>query len=166
MLKYLNEIDIDEKDITNDEIKGLSFLPDEIKKKINDSQLKTVELQIRHQKYDADNQQAETVGFELDDEESIGTQKFFALSAPILDTLAKGKILLIDEMDASLHPKLTEALIKLFHDKQYNKKNAQLIFVTHDVHLLSAPKLFEHDQIWFTEKDKYGVTDLYSLIEF
>ncbi len=104
--------------------------------------------------------------FELNSDESRGTQKFFTLSAPILNTLEHGKVLVIDELDASLHPKLTEYFVRLFNNKNFNRNNAQLIFVTHDVHLLSASKLFERDQIWFTEKDKYGSTELYSLIEF
>jgi len=95
-----------------------------------------------------------------------GTQKFFSLSAPILDTLREGKILLIDELDASLHPKLTEAFVRLFHNPDINKHNAQLIFTTHDTNLLSIPELFDREQIWFTEKDQYGSTDLYSLLEF
>ena len=83
-----------------------------------------------------------------------------------MDTLRTGKILLIDELDASLHPQLSEAFIKLFHNPKYNKHNAQLIFATHDTNLLSSPELFEREQIWFTEKDQYGSTDLYSLLEF
>ncbi len=102
--------------------------------------------------------------FELDDEESVGTQKFFKMSAPILNTLEKGKILIIDELDASLHPMLTKHLIKLFSDKEINTKNAQLIFATHDTNLLK-PQIFKRDQIWFTEKDKYGSTTLYSILE-
>ena len=61
---------------------------------------------------------------------------------------------------------LTECFIKLFNNKELNKHNAQLIFVTHDIHLLSVPELFERDQIWFTEKNQYGSTHLYSLLEF
>jgi AAA15 family ATPase/GTPase len=102
--------------------------------------------------------------FELDNEESVGTQKFFKMSAPILNTLQKGKILIIDELDASLHPMLTKHLIKLFSNKEINTKNAQLIFATHDTNLLK-PQIFKRDQIWFTEKDKYGSTTLYSILE-
>ena len=86
------------------------------------------------------------------------------MSAPILNTLQEGKILIIDELDASLHPMLTKHLIKLFSDKNINTKNAQLIFVTHDTNLLK-PQIFKRDQIWFTEKDKYGSTILYSILE-
>lgn len=160
------EIEIEEKDVPLDVIKN-ALIPEEIKQKIlDDGGLTSVELQTKHKKFNAENQQIGSVLFDLNKDESQGTKKFFALSAPILNTLEHGKVLLIDELDASLHPMLTECFIKLFNNKELNKHNAQLIFATHDIHLLSVPELFERDQIWFTEKDQYGSTDLYSLIEF
>lgn len=160
-------INIEEKKVPQDFIKNAP-IPEEIKQKIlsDGGSLSAIELQSFHKKFNAENQEIGSVLFELDEDESQGTQKFFALSAPILDTLKKGKVLLIDELDASLHPILTECFIQLFNNKELNKHNAQLIFVTHDIHLLSVPELFERDQIWFTEKNKYGNTELYSLLEF
>lgn len=160
-------INIEEKKVPQDFIKNAP-IPEEIKQKIlsDGGSLSSIELQSFHKKFNAENQEIGSVLFELDEDESQGTQKFFALSAPILDTLKKGKVLLIDELDASLHPILTECFIQLFNNKELNKHNAQLIFVTHDIHLLSVPNLFERDQIWFTEKNKYGSTELYSLLEF
>ncbi len=160
-------INIEENTISQDFIKNVP-IPEEIKQKIlsEGGNLSSIELQSLHKKFNAENQEIGSVLFELDEDESQGTKKFFALSAPILDTLEKGKVLLIDELDASLHPMLTESFVKLFNNKELNKHNAQLVFVTHDIHLLSVPGLFERDQIWFTEKDKFGSTDLYSLIEF
>ncbi len=141
-------------------------LPDSIKEEIlNDGGLTRIETTTLHKKFDKDNKLIGSVQFELDEEESIGTQKFFAMSAPILDTLKNGKILMIDELDASLHPMLTMHLIKMFHNLSINTKNAQLIFVTHDTNLLHN-NLFRRDQVWFAEKDKYGATDLYSLVEY
>ena len=87
------------------------------------------------------------------------------MSAPIIDTLENGKVLIIDELDASLHPILTQHLIKLFHDTSINKKNAQLIFATHDTNLLK-PYLFRRDQIWLSQKDKYSSTNIDSLASF
>lgn len=170
----IEEIIIGQKDVTQAAVQYFisnPSIPKEAKQKmlshVNNGASASFELlQTRHKKFNAENQQIDSVLFELDEDESQGTQKFFSLSAPILDTLEHGKILLIDELDASLHPKLTECFIKLFNDKELNKHNAQLIFVTHDIHLLSVPGLFERDQIWFTEKDQYGSTDLYSLLEF
>ncbi len=162
----INEIEMEKKDVPQDFIKHLP-IPEDLKQKmLDDGIFTTIELQTRHKKFSADNQLIGTVLFELNEDESQGTQKFFTLSAPILDTLDKGKVLLVDELDVSLHPMLTECFIKLFNNKELNKHNAQLIFVTHDIHLLSVPELFERDQIWFTEKDQYGSTKLYSLLEF
>ena len=70
----------------------------------------------------------------------------------------------MDELEARLHPLLTQAVVDLFHSP-VNRKNAQLIFAAHDVTLLD-PERFRRDQIWFTEKDDQGATDLYSLAEF
>jgi len=122
-------------------------------------------LLTHHKKYDENNNEVGMTTFELDKEESKGTQKFFKMSAPILNTLREGKVLIIDELDASLHPMLTQHLIKLFHNKNVNKHNAQLIFATHDTNLLHE-SMFRRDQIWLTQKDKYGATELYSLAQF
>jgi AAA15 family ATPase/GTPase len=97
--------------------------------------------------------------------ESEGTRKFFDIAANAIEILEKGGVLLIDEMDTKFHPLLTKEIIKLFYNKKENPKNAQLIFTTHDVSLLDA-NLFRRDQIWFTEKDQFGVSNLFPLNEF
>jgi len=102
--------------------------------------------------------------FELTDE-STGTQRLFSLAAPVLDVLRDGRILLVDELDASLHPLLVRQLIAMFHNKQLNQKNAQLIFTTHDTTLLDKA-IFRRDQVWFTEKDVDQATNLYPLTDF
>jgi len=121
--------------------------------------------QAKAYKLDKNNNEINQVVFDLNKEESKGTRKFFKISAAILNTLRDGKILIIDELDASLHPMLTRHLIKLFHNDKVNTKNAQLIFATHDTNLLTKT-MFRRDQIWLTEKDKFGVTDIYSLAQF
>ena len=98
-------------------------------------------------------------------EESAGTKKFFRLLGPIFDTIALGRLLVIDELDARLHPLLTQHIVQLFNNKGINTKNAQLIFATHDTNLLSACT-FRRDQIWFVEKDRAGGSNLYSLAEY
>lgn len=103
--------------------------------------------------------------FDIDKNESEGTRKLFFLAGPLMDTLKRGKILLIDEFDARLHPLITHEIIRLFNSNKTNPHNAQLIFATHDTNLLSN-KLFRRDQIWFAEKDKFGATHLYSLAEY
>lgn len=160
----IENITMEEEDVPLDMIEKMG-LPIDLKEEIlKDGGLKSVSINTYHKKFDENNNEIGNEIFELDDEESLGTRKFFKMSAPILNTLQEGKILIIDELDASLHPMLTKHLIKLFSDKNINTKNAQLIFVTHDTNLLK-PQIFKRDQIWFTEKDKYGSTILYSILE-
>jgi len=118
-----------------------------------------------HKKYDLNKQAVDNVSFSLDDDESSGTRKFFALTGPILDVIENGYTLVVDELDSKLHPNLVCKIVSLFNSKELNTKNAQLIFNTHDTNLLSSG-LFRRDQIWFTNKDKYGEAKLYSLANF
>jgi len=118
-----------------------------------------------HKKYDSDKKSVGLVNFSLESEESSGTIKFFALAGTILDVLENGFILIADELDAKLHSNLVCKILLLFNSKEFNPKNAQLIFNTHDTHLLSL-ELFRRDQIWFANKDKYGEAKLYSLDDF
>lgn len=102
--------------------------------------------------------------FELH-EESEGTQRLYALVAPVLDVLRDGRILVVDELDSSLHTLLVRRLISMFHDPSLNKRGAQLVFSTHDTSLLDH-NLFRRDQVWFTEKDPDQATRLYPLTDF
>ncbi len=161
----IDNLQVEEEDVPLEVIEKLQ-LPDLIKDEmIKEGGFKSITLNTLHQKFNSDGNVIDTVVFELEKEESKGTRKFFAMSAPILDTLKNGKVLIIDELDASLHPILTQHLIKLFHDESINKNNAQLIFATHDTNLLKKT-IFRRDQIWLSEKNKYGSTDLYSLAQF
>jgi uncharacterized protein len=105
------------------------------------------------------------VEFDVRSQESSGTNKLIDLSGPIFDTLENGGVLIVDELDAKLHPLLTLAIIRMFQNVELNHKGAQLIFATHDSNLLSYGN-FRRDQIYFTEKDNYGASKLYSLVEY
>ena len=118
-----------------------------------------------HTQYDEKGYEVKTVTFPFRKNESEGTIKYFSLAYPIIDALDNGKRLIIDEFDSKMHPLLTCRIIALFNSKETNPKNAQLIFTTHDTNLLSA-NIFRRDQIWFTQKDRYGATELYSLAEY
>lgn len=98
-------------------------------------------------------------------DESEGTRKYFYILGPVIDALEDGGILIVDELDSKLHPNLVCKIVALFNSKGFNKNNAQLIFNTHDTNLLSSG-LFRRDQIWFTNKNKYGEAKLYSLADF
>lgn len=161
----IDDIQIEEEDVSLETISKLP-IPEDIKNELlNEKGWKSISLNMIHPKFNKDGQYIGNVVFELDEDESKGTRKFFAMSAPILDTLNDGGVLIIDELDASLHPMLTQHLIELFHNKKINKYNAQLIFATHDTNLLK-PELFRRDQVWLTEKDQYGATTIYSLAQF
>jgi AAA15 family ATPase/GTPase len=127
-------------------------------------------IQTSHEKY---NENGEIIGFEkfdLEKNESEGTKKLFYFSALLLNALRYSQVLIIDELDAKLHPIITHKIIELFNSKQYNPKSAQLVFMTHDTNLLNpnlfGSRLLRRDQIWFTEKNQQGATDLYSLAEY
>jgi AAA15 family ATPase/GTPase len=105
-----------------------------------------------------------TAKFELADE-SQGTQRLYWLIAPFLDVLKNGRVLIVDELDASLHTLLVRRLISMFNDPNINKANAQLVFSTHDISLLDN-SLFRRDQIWFVEKDRDQATCLFPFTDF
>ena len=136
-------------------------LPEAVRKNLLSGEYGT--LKVRHRTFDAAGDPAGEVDFDLGDE-SEGTQKVVALAAPLLDTLKAGTALFFDELDARLHPRLTRAVVGLFHGDS-NPNNAQLVGATHDTNLLDR-RLLRRDQVWFTEKDRRGATKLYSLAEF
>ena len=95
--------------------------------------------------------------------DSLGTRKFAALASYVIEAIEQGKTLVIDELDSSLHFKITRAIISMFNNEI--NKNAQLIATLHDISLLDCKRMFRKEQIWFTDKDENG-TDLYSLKDF
>jgi hypothetical protein len=127
--------------------------------------LKDETFKTLHHKFDKNGTIADTHEFDLIAQESSGTNKLFDMSGVITFCLRLGKVVVIDELDAKLHPLLTMAIVKLFNSPETNPKNAQLIFATHDTNLLNYG-CFRRGQIYFTEKDRFEATDLYSLAEY
>jgi AAA15 family ATPase/GTPase len=140
-----------------------------LKKKLEESEDDSSEIysgvNTFHNKYDENDNFVGTEQFSMEEDESSGTKKYFAFLGPILNTLSSGKVLIIDELDAKLHPNLVHKIVEIFNSKTANPNNAQLIFNTHDTNLLSCG-LFRRDQIWFVEKNRYGSADLFSLSSF
>jgi AAA15 family ATPase/GTPase len=99
------------------------------------------------------------------DNESTGTQVLYALGGKILLTIENGGILIVDELDTSLHPFLTRMIILMFQSEKLNPKNAQLIFTTHDMTLLDR-ELIRKDQVWIAEKNQMGISEVFSLQDF
>ncbi|GAB3722439.1 ATP-binding protein [Amycolatopsis oliviviridis] len=117
-------------------------------------------LTFRHSDADA--------AFELRDE-SAGTRNWLGLLPTVLDVLDEGWVLVIDEIDASLHPMLTAELVGLFQSEETNPHGAQLIFTTHDTSLLGTmlgDNVLDRDQIWFVDKNAEGASELYPLTDF
>ncbi|WP_424891516.1 AAA family ATPase [Streptomyces sp. XH2] len=103
------------------------------------------------------------------EDQSQGTRMLFDYAGPVLDTLEQGGILIVDEVDASLHPRITAHLIRLFQEPATNPHAAQLLLTTHDVSLLGrcgGEEVLRRDQIWFVEKDRHGESALYPLSDF
>ena len=119
----------------------------------------------RHRQYDDEGREVNNIAFSFNRNESEGTIKYFSLAYPIIDALDNGKRVVIDELDSRLHPLLVKRIVALFNDARTNPKGAQLLFTAHDTYLLSAG-LFRRDQVWFTQKDNFGATELYSLAEY
>lgn len=100
------------------------------------------------------------------EQESMGTQRFFSRIGLWMESLETGSVLVVDEIESSMHPLLTRHLIEMVQDPEINTKHAQLIFTTHDTGLLDQ-KLLRRDQIWFAEKDEKTMeTEVYALTDF
>jgi AAA15 family ATPase/GTPase len=172
ILELIRESDVGINDVKVEEVdlNDPNAFPQDMPQKAKDMLLeelkqdkgKFVSFKAVHDK-SCENDQIEKITFDMNDE-SEGTNKLFKLSGPIIDTLRRGSVLMIDEIEASKHTLLTRSLIRLFNSQKTNPKHAQLIFTTHDTNLLSN-KLFRRDQIWFVEKDGDSASHLYSLVE-
>ena len=125
----------------------------------------THRVQIGHSVYSDEKETDQLVYFDLQNEESSGTIKMYDMAGEIIETLRDGTVLFIDEFNSGLHPYLNKFIVNLFLNPEINKNGAQLIISTHDTCVLDIEEI-QRDQIWFTDKDKYGATELFSLDEF
>ena len=164
ILEFLSNIDIG---ITELSIKEESTaLRKDLSEGLKKPSLKEEQtFESTHNRY---NRQGEIIGkevFNIEHNESEGTQKITDLLGLIFITIWSGRLLVIDELDAKLHPLLTRAIIELFTNPGINLLGAQLIFTTHDTNQLNLGYV-RRDEIWFTEKSCAEATELYSHIEF
>lgn len=95
--------------------------------------------------------------------DSTGTKKIAAIAGYVIEALEQGRILVVDELDSSIHFKLTRAIVAMFNNEL--NENAQMIFTVHDINLMDCKRLFRKEQIWFVHKDEAGVY-VYSLADF
>ena len=138
-------------------IEGIKTTPYSIEKIQDNNNLVKVELIHR-----GENNELKALPLEL---ESNGTRKMFHLFDFFMDALRNGMVLFIDELDAKLHPLLTRYIINLFHNGETNIGNGQLIYSTHDTVNLNKDT-FRRDEIWFTEKNRDGVSEMYALSDY
>ncbi|MFG2783049.1 ATP/GTP-binding protein [Streptomyces prunicolor] len=122
---------------------------------------KTGDIALRHRTPDGGDVALDFLG-----EESLGTHSWFAFLGPMLAVLDAGTVLLVDELDSSLHPTLAAEVVRLFQDSKSNPRGAQLLFTTHDATLLGSAVLdrpLAPEQVWITSKKSSGETELYPL---
>lgn len=154
-----SEIAEDFVEFLTEKIKGIFNGFDEESIKVS---IVETELQYHHKKFDDEDTQVSIEKFSSNNE-SEGTRRLFSLAGPIINTLDEGNILVVDELDGSLHFLIILEILRMFHSK--HNIYAQLIFNCHNTNLLSN-KLFRRDQIYFIEKDCFGSSHLYSLYDF
>ena len=149
----------------SEESEQTKFMNKALKKSFAEKMLpfRTVSLSTKHNFYDKNWGKIGIVSTSVLFE-SAGTRKLFEIAGPIIKALEQGNVVFIDEIDTRLHPMLVRFLIMMFNSISKNPKNAQLICNTHDVLLLDED--IRRDQIYFTEKNEYGVSKLYSLTDF
>lgn len=168
-LKLLKEADILIKDIYVDyeeteidntiaDILGPQFARNNEKTKV-----KNVNIELEHEIVDGDNKHIYKLNFA---DESSGTRVLFAFAPFLKKAFEETKVIIVDELERSMHPALVEFIVKLFNNKDINKAESQLIFTTHAINLLNL-ELLRRDQIWFTEKNpSNGISELYPLDSF
>ena len=161
ILNFLKNADIAINDLNTVEITNEN-LPNNIEEEVKEDLKKGKIIVSSRTKYNADLKSEGKSDFSFGMQESEGTKKMFELSPFIYRSIKDGTPLFIDEFDSRFHPLLTKKIVELFNSPE-NKK-AQLVFITHDTNLLSSD-LLRRDQIDFVEKDKYGASHLYTLVE-
>jgi AAA15 family ATPase/GTPase len=171
IIAFIKAADLGIQDIQYE--KFMIGMPNELKEEFKEMKEKTKDIDPEffsdvstiHNMYDSNKKNIGKAKFSVVRDESRGTVKFLYLSGTIIDVLETGGSLIADELDSKLHPNLVCKIVSLFNSKELNKNNAQLIFNTQNTNLLSSG-LFRRDQIWFTEKNKFGEAKLYSLADF
>ena len=138
-------------------IEGIKTTPDSIEAVKSNNGM--IDIEVIHK---GENGELKALPFYL---ESNGTRKMFHLFDFFMDALKNGMVLFVDELDAKLHPLLTRYIINLFHNSDTNKGNGQLIYSTHDTVNLNKDT-FRRDEIWFAEKDKDGISEIYALSDY
>jgi AAA15 family ATPase/GTPase len=142
----------------------LNSLPEEVKKVLISKSLDKPQVLTLHRRYNEKGEHAGFAEFNLSSEESLGTQKYFAMAGYLLEALLQGGIIFIDELDARFHSHLSAFIVQFFNSIKDNPLNAQLVFSTHNTNLLSE-KILRRDQIYLVEKDQFGSSMLETVLD-
>jgi hypothetical protein len=164
VLEFLNSADLSISDIHIDtRVFSPDILPQDMPATLRDevSQEMAGKEMMKATFLHEDIESREPIEFSLD-EESDGTRALFAFAGPWLDVVENDRVLVVDELDTSLHPLIVHYLVKLLHRQG---RKAQIVFTTHDTTILSQ-RILRRDQIWFMEKDERNSTQLYPLSDF
>jgi len=154
----INSLDMVE--ITKDNLS--KDAPDNIIKDLEQGNKISMLLSL-HSKYNLEKEKIGEIPLQFLSSQSQGTLKMFEISPILINAIEKGETLVIDEFDARFHPLISKKIVELFNS--VDNKFSQLIFITHDTNLLSAD-ILRRDQIDFVEKDNFGESHLYSLVQF
>lgn len=146
--------------------KSIKDIPDRFKNSLTEKWKGNDEKAVFtfHKRFDEKGNSGDNIPFLLDDQESDGTRKYFNLIGVFITAILENRLVVIDEFDARLHTLLTKSILKLFNSSQ-TKSKAQLLVASHDTALLDR-NLLRRDQIYFVEKNKYGATEITSLVEY
>lgn len=167
VLDYLKLVDIEIDDLRIKQIsKNSDELPKTLLEKLSSADTKNFYVHEVTTMHTGKDKQGKDISVPFDfTEESEGTRTFIDLIGPIIDSLENGYTVFIDELDSSLHPNILKTLVKIMNHPELNKNRAQFVFTTHCTNILESA-LLRRDQIWFTDKDKLGSTQLVSLSEY
>ncbi len=165
LIELLAAADTGIEDLTIDELPE-HLIDHQIQKEMNERKdSRVVSLFSSHPVYDWEGKRLKNKAVPFGEWESEGTGKFFGIGALVLDALGDGRVIVIDEFDARLHPNLSLKIVELFQDEKTNPNGAQLIFVTHDTGLLRRAAL-RRDQICLVNKDLYGISSAVNVVQF
>lgn len=170
ILRFMQSADFNIDDMTVSET-DTEKIPEEIRNMLKNEKggnTKVIDgVKVLHKTFDKNGLSHGKTSLWLESDESYGTLRMFALSAPIIDTLEHGKVLFVDEIDNGLHSDLLGAIVALFSSSDINKYGAQLVINTHNRDLINHNlSYFDADQIWLTEKNRFGEATLKPLMNF
>lgn len=152
------DVEIEKKTITADMLDGI---PSEMKKVLLSMKKDIVRVKTIHAKREKNGRTVGQVEFDLLNDESLGSQKFFALLGPIYDSLKNGNLLIIDELDARLHPYVSKLILDFYLSEFNNPHHAQFIFTTHNPQFLNKD-ILRRDQLLFVNKTEEESSEIYS----